>query len=139
MAWVKKFTEYARDIEQYTNLCTCPAHSEFQTAVIFNTVKKLKLNRDILGQISIDNPNVPGGLHFNNLNNEIKQKIFEDLTNELIELDNKFALSSKNTLILKYLMRVFKHYGDISKFETDILYTPISKLFQQHKGWILSG
>ena len=139
MAWVKKFTEYARDIERYTKLCTCPAHSEFQTAVIFHTVKKLKLNQEILGRISIDNPNVPEGLHFNNLNNEIKKKIFVDLTNELIELDNKIALSPKNTVILKYLMRVFKHYSDISKFETDILYTPISKVFQEHKEWILSG
>lgn len=139
MAWVKKFTEYARDIDQYINLCTCPAHTEFQTAVIFHSVKKLKLDKEILSRISVNNPNVPENIHFSNLNNEVKKKIFEDLTNELIELDNKFVLSSKNTLILKYLMRVFKHYGDIQKFETDILYTPISKVFHLHKQWILSG
>jgi len=52
MAWLKKFINYSREINTYTNLCTCPAHTEYQTAAIFHSVKKLKLNKDILKRIN---------------------------------------------------------------------------------------
>lgn len=139
MAWLKKFIDYSKEINSYINLCTCPAHTEFQTAVIFHSVKKLKLNREILNEINSTNPIVPIGIEFINLNDDAKKKVFEDLTNELCELDNKFICSGKNLVILKYLMRLFKHYGDISKFEIDVMYTPISKIFHKHKEWITSG
>ena len=46
MAWLKKFIEYSREIDDYTGLCTCPAHSEYQTALIFHSAKNLKLYID---------------------------------------------------------------------------------------------
>ena len=56
MAWLKKFINYSREINTYTNLCTCPAHTEYQTAAIFHSVKKLKLNKDILKRINSTDP-----------------------------------------------------------------------------------
>lgn len=139
MAWLKKFIDYSKEIDIYTGLCTCPAHTEFQTAVIFHSVKKLKLDKEILKQINSNNPVAPTGIEFRNLKENIKNTIFEDLTNELSELDIKFVSSAKNLLILKHLMRLFHHYGDIVKFETDILYTPISKTFHENKSSVTSG
>ena len=75
----------------------------------------------------------------NKLDLRDQKKVFEDLTNELCELDDKFVCSGKNLMILKYVMRLFKHYGDISKFEIDVLYTPVSKIFHKHKEWITRG
>ena len=140
MAWLKKFIDYSKEIDTYIDLCTCPTHTEFQTAVIFHSVKKLKLDKEILKQINSNNPVTPTGIEFRNLKENIRNKIFEDLTNELCELDIKFVISSaKNLLILKHLMRLFHHYGDIVKFETDILYTPISKIFNENKSSVTSG
>ena len=31
MAWLKKFIDYSKEIDTYIYLCTCPAHTEFQT------------------------------------------------------------------------------------------------------------
>ena len=139
MAWLKKFINYSREINTYTNLCTCPAHTEYQTAAIFHSVKKLKLNKDILKRINSTDPVAPTGIEFRNLNDDDQKKVFEDLTSELCELDDKFVCSGKNLMILKYVMRLFKHYGDISKFEIDVLYAPISKIFHKHKEWISRG
>ena len=139
MAWVKKFIDYSKEIENYTGLCTCPAHSEFQTAVIFHSVKKLKLDKEILKQINTNDPVAPTGIEFRNLEENIRNRIFEDLTNELCELDTKFVSSTKNLLILKHLMRQFYHYGNVLQFESDILYTPISKIFYRNKDTVTSG
>ena len=139
MAWVKKFIDYSKEIENYTGLCTCPAHSEFQTAVIFHSVKKLKLDKEILKQINTNDPVAPTGIEFRNLEENIRNRIFEDLTNELSELDTKFVSSTKNLLILKHLMRQFYHYGNVLQFENDILYTPISKIFYRNKDTVTSG
>ena len=139
MAWVKKFIDYSKEIENYTGLCTCPAHSEFQTAVIFHSVKKLKLDKEILKQINTNDPVAPTGIEFRNLEENIRNRIFEDLTNELCELDTKFVSSTKNLLILKHLMRQFYHYGNVLQFENDILYTPISKIFYRNKDTVTSG
>ena len=78
MAWLKKFIEYSREINDYTELCTCPAHSEYHTAVIFHSTKKLKLNLEILQHIDSSNPIVPKGIEFSGLNNAHKKIIFED-------------------------------------------------------------
>ena len=139
MAWVKKFIDYSKEIENYTGLCTCPAHSEFQTAVIFHSVKKLKLDKEILKQINTNDPVAPTGIEFRNLEENIRNRIFEDLTNELCELDTKFVSSTKNLLILKHLMRQFYHYGNVLQFENDILYTPISRIFYRNKDTVTSG
>ncbi|AFS47943.1 hypothetical protein HIMB5_00011990 [alpha proteobacterium HIMB5] len=139
MSWLKKFIDYSKTIDKYLNLCTCPAHTEYQTAIIYNSSKKLKLDLEILKEISKSNPTVPEGIHFSNLDNENKKKIFENLTDELCELDEKFVTQPKNIDILIYLMRAYKHYGDISKFESDILYKPISKIYFRFKNRINSG
>jgi hypothetical protein len=141
MAWLKKFIDYSRDVKQYSKLCTCPAHTEYQTAIIFHAAKKLKLDLEILSRLSSENqdPVAPGGLNFTDLSDENKKKIFEDLTSELCELDEKFVSLAKNLVILKYLMRSFYHYGNIKKFEVDILYTPISKIYNANKAAINSG
>ena len=131
MAWLKKFIEYSREINDYAGICTCPAHSEYQTAVIFHSAKKLKLNLEILQHIDSSNPIVPKGIEFSGLNDDHKKTIFEDLTDQLRDLDNKFVNNPKNQVILKFIVRIFKHYGDISKFENDILYTPISRIYQE--------
>ena len=141
MAWLKKFVDYSRNISQYTTLCTCPAHTEYQTAIILHSAKKLKLDLEILSRLASENQDsqVPDGIHFSSISNENKKKVFEDLTSELCELDEKFVSSAKNHEILKYLMRSFYHYGDIRKFEVDILYTPISKVYHANKATINSG
>ena len=141
MAWLKKFVDYSRNISQYTTLCTCPAHTEYQTAIILHSAKKLKLDLEILSRLASENQDsqVPDGIHFSSISNENKKKVFEDLTSELCELDEKFVSSAKNHEILKYLMRSFYHYGDIKKFEVDILYTPISKVYHANKSRINSS
>ena len=141
MAWLKKFIDYSRNISQYSTLCICPAHTEYQTAIIFHSAKKLKLDIEILNRLTSENqdPVAPAGLNFADLDDVNKKKIFEDLTSELCELDEKFVSSPKNLVILKYLMRSFYHYGDIKKFEVDILYTPISKVYNANKATINSG
>ena len=141
MGWLKKFVDYSKNIEKFSNLCTCPAHTEYQTAIIFHSAKKLKLDIEILNRLTSENqdPVAPAGLNFADLDDVNKKKIFEDLTSELCELDEKFVSSPKNLVILKYLMRSFYHYGNIKKFELDILYTPISKVYHTHKITINSG
>ena len=141
MAWLKKFVDYSRNISQYTTLCTCPAHTEYQTAIILHSAKKLKLDLEILSRLTSENQNpiAPVGLNFSDLDDEDKKKVFEDLTSELCELDEKFVSSAKNHEILKYLMRSFYYYGDIKKFEVDILYTPISKVYHANKSRINSS
>jgi len=141
MVWLKKFIDYSRDLSQYSTLCSCPAHTEYQTAIIFHSAKKLKLDIEILNRLTSENqdPVAPAGLNFADLDDVNKKKIFEDLTSELCELDEKFVSSPKNLVILKYLMRSFYHYGNIKKFELDILYTPISKVYHTHKITINSG
>jgi len=141
MGWLKKFVDYSKNIEKFFNLCTCPAHTEYQTAIIFHSAKKLKLDLEILSRLASENQDsqVPDGIHFSSISNENKKKIFEDLTSELCELDEKFISIPKNLVILKYLMRSFYHYGDIKKFEVDILYTPISKVYNANKATINSG
>ena len=141
MAWLKKFIDYSRNISQYSTLCTCPVHTEYQTAIIFHSAKKLKLDLEILSRLTSENqdPIAPGGLNFSDLDDENKKKVFEDLTSELCELDEKFIRVPENLVIIKYLMRSFYHYGDIKKFEVDILYTPISKIYNANKEAINSG
>ena len=141
MGWLKKFVDYSKNIEKFSNLCTCPAHTEYQTAIIFHSAKKLKLDLEILSRLASENQDsqVPDGIHFSGISNENKKKVFEDLTSELCELDEKFISIPKNLVILKYLMRSFYHYGDIKKFEVDILYTPISKVYNANKATINSG
>ncbi len=141
MGWLKKFVDYSKNIEKFSNLCTCPAHTEYQTAIIFHSAKKLKLDLEILSRLASENQDsqVPDGIHFSSISNENKKKVFEDLTSELCELDEKFISIPKNLVILKYLMRSFYHYGDIKKFEVDILYTPISKVYNANKATINSG
>ena len=141
MGWLKKFVDYSKNIEKFSNLCTCPAHTEYQTAIIFHSAKKLKLDLEILSRLASENQDtqVPDGIHFSSISNENKKKVFEDLTSELCELDEKFINVPKNLVILKYLMRSFYHYGDIKKFEVDILYTPISKVYNANKATINSG
>ena len=141
MAWLKKFIDYSRNISQYSTLCICPAHTEYQTAIIYHSAKKLKLDLEILSRLTSENQNpiAPVGINFSDLDDEDKKKVFEDLTSELCELDEKFVSSAKNLIILKYLMRSFYHYGDIKKFEVDILYTPISKVYNTNKAGINSG
>jgi len=141
MGWLKKFVDYSKNIEKFSNLCTCPAHTEYQTAIIFHSAKKLKLDLEILSRLASENQDsqVPAGIHFSSISNENKKKVFEDLTSELCELDEKFINVPKNLVILKYLMRSFYHYGDIKKFEVDILYTPISKVYNANKATINSG
>ena len=141
MVWLKKFIDYSRDLSQYSTLCSCPTHTEYQTAIIYHSAKKLKLDLEILSRLTSENQNpiAPVGINFSDLDDEDKKKVFEDLTSELCELDEKFVSSAKNHEILKYLMRSFYHYGDIRKFEVDILYTPISKVYHANKATINSG
>ena len=131
--FLKKFREYSREINDYNGLCTCPAHSEYQTALIFHSAKNLKLNLKILNHIDTSNPIVPKGIEFSSLNDAHKKTIFDDLTNQLRELDNKFVNNPKNQVILRFIVRNFKYYGDNSKFENDILYSPISRIYREQK------
>ena len=104
MAWLKKFIEYSREIDDYTGLCTCPAHSEFQTALIFHSAKNLKLNLKILNHIDTSNPIVPKGIE-------------ESITKEY-NFEGQWPTTG---------------YGDNSKFENDILYSPISRIYREQK------
>lgn len=139
MSWLKKFVSYARDIPSYNVWCTCPVHTEFQTAVIINVAKKLKLNLEILQNIDSAEPLVPRGLEISRLNEKDKKKILNDLKNELCKLEEKFVNHPRNKEMLKHLIRIFSHTGNVSLFEQDILFSPISIFYNNHKQSINKG
>ena len=139
MSWLKKFVSYARDIPSYNVGCTCPVHTEFQTAVIINVAKKLKLDLEILQNIESAEPLVPRGLEIRRLNEKDKKRILKDFTNELCKLDEKFVNNPRNRQTLISLMRIFFHTGNVALFEQDILFSPISIFYNNHKQSINTG
>ena len=139
MSWLKKFISYSKKIEEYNNSCSCTACSDkFQTAIIHNVAKKLKLKINRLNHIEF-NHSVPRGLNLEHLTNEESNIVINDFIEELCDLNETYIKDSSNYPILVHLMRVLYYTENIQKFKIKAIYNPIRNFFNLLEKEITSG
>lgn len=145
MAWLKKFIKSMCAHEKYTswNGCTCPAClGPFESALILNSSKKLKINikNEMINYITHEDGDYTDRPLLNELNNNDKSLILNDLIDELSEFEfpksrNPFPesrISGPHDLfgkMLKPFVKILHERGKQQELKRSILYSEIGKFY----------